>query len=342
MSSMPNKDFQASLARLESMAKGQGATQLHHTASDSVPADHAGTGTSDYQDEHNDGISDNGTDYDGVKKALAAKVEKSQALTPAEVAIVKGDFAAARKKISDKVVKGESLTGAESWVIKGADKPGKAGTPGEAKDATSVPDSHAGESEQDEIEADAKKSLGSAINQSQSLRNGIEMSPILAEFASAIGHALNGSETRVAKSVASALAPIVERVTQVEATINKSLAEQSEYNVASASALYGIGQFLQGSGQVAAQQAGMPAGGPVSQMRTQTPQPNNVVPIQKSFGPGGLPTGSEAMAKSQVLEVMSDLAVKGEISTLDVVKYDTGGGMSQHVQQKVLRAAQGQ
>src|SRR5690606_39193644 len=103
----------------------------------------------------------------------------------------------------------------ESWAAKGGfaqiskgnDKPTKAGTPGEADDANSVPDSHAGDKET-EIEHDAKKSLDAALAKSQYASRGLEMSPILAEFASALGHALRGVEQGVAKSIANAFAPV--------------------------------------------------------------------------------------------------------------------------------------
>ena len=331
MSSIAKSDFHAALNRLETMAKGQGASQLFHTASDSDPGSHAGTSTSDYQDEHTDGISDNGTDYDGVKKALAAKVEKSQALTPAEVAIVKGTDP--RPLIAEKVSKGQALTPAEAWVTKGgydkmmmdeemnkgADKPTSAGTPGEAKDAGSVPDSHAGESEQDEIEHDAKKSLDGAIAQSNHLRKGLEMSPILAEFANAMGLALRGVEGNVQKSVVAAVAPLVARIEQVETALTESIADQGQFNTAFAETMVGIGQHVAGASDVQAAAAHAPAYAPKSQLRAvQGGQQQGVAPVQKSFGPGGLANGGEALAKSQISDAMTELVKKGNLSSLPV------------------------
>ena len=360
MSSIAKSDFHAALNRLESMAKGQGATQLYHTSGDSAPGSHAGTSTMDYQDEHTDGIDDNGTDYSGVKKALAAKVEASRALTKAEVAIVKGSDP--RPFIAEKVAKGESLTAAESWVIKGgydkmkkeydekemaysvakgADKPGTAGTPGEDKDATSVPDSHAGEAEQDEIEADAKKSLDSAIAQTQNLRKGLEMSPILAEFANAMGHALRGVESNVVKSVTAAITPVVARVAQVEQTIAKSINDQGQFNVGFAETLVGIGQHVAGTSDVSTQQATAPAYAPKSQLRAiQGGQQQGVAPVQKSFGPGGLPSGSESMAKSTVVGAMTELVKGGKLNSLDVCRYEMTGEINPQVQQMVLAHVQ--
>jgi hypothetical protein len=106
MSTMNRGEFQAALGRLDALSKGQ----LYHTPSDSNPGTWAGSGQED-QNEHEDGIDENGTDYNGVKKSLANKVAKSLALTPAEVAIASGNKAACRKSIGEKIAKGAKLTG---------------------------------------------------------------------------------------------------------------------------------------------------------------------------------------------------------------------------------------
>lgn len=341
MSTMNKDKFQSALAALDTMVKSN-ATQLFHTASDSDPGQHAGVSTTDYQDEHKDGISENGTDYDGVKKQLADKVEKSQALTPAEVAIAKGQDP--RPLIADKVAKGQTLTAAEAWVTKGgwaqmsksAAKPSTAGTPGEAKDAGSVPDTNAGTDETDsEIEADAKKSLAGAIAKTTNLRQGIEMSAILAEFARAMGTALEGTEARVAqrvtKSVAAVLSPVLDRVAALESSLAKSFGEQREYNNAYAEALVGIGQHVAGASQAAAAQASQPVAGPRSQFRPQQGQY-----VEKAFGNAN--SGS-TLSKSQVVDIMTDLAKSNKIAPLHVIKFETTGELSPDVQSLILAHA---
>lgn len=347
--SMVKSDFHAALDNLENMAKAQGSTQLYHTPSDSDSGSHAGTSTTDYQNEHEDGIDENGTDYDGVRKALSAKVEKSQALTKAEVAIVKGQDP--RPLIAEKVAKGESLTSAEAWVVKGGydkmnkggDKPGKAPAPGECDDANSVPDTNAGDNEDDEIEADAKKSLQGAISESKNLRKGIEMSAILAEFARAMGTALQGTEARVAqrvtKSVTAALAPVLSKVDALEARLTKSVDAQSAFNKGLGETVVGIGQHVVGSGEVASSQATAPVGAPKSQFRSQ-PQ-GSVQAVEKSFGPGGLENGTEALVKSQAVEAMTDLVKSNQINALEVCKFEMTGEISPHVQKMVLAHVQG-
>lgn len=344
--SMENSEFQAALGRLESMAKGQ----LHHTPSDSDPGTWAGTSTQDGQDEHNDGIDENGTDYEGVKKALATKIERSQALTPAEVAIVKG--ADPRPAIMEKINKGETLTPAEGWVLKGGfakmckgnDKPTSAGVPGEAKDAGSVPDSHAGENENDEIEPDAKKSLDGAIAQTDHLRKGLEMSPILVEFTRAMGEALNGLEARTALRIEKSVMALVERQAALEEFVSKAFAEQGEFNKSFAETMVGVGQHVAGQSEVMTAQATAPAGPPKSQLRAipggQAQPQEGVQVMQKSFA-GGLDVGGEALAKSQVINAMADLVEKGKLNSLDVVKFEMTGEINPNVSQMVMAHVQG-
>lgn len=357
---MNKSDFLASLQRLESMAKG-GSTQLYHTPSDSDVGSWAGTGTKDGQDEHNDGIDDNGTDYAGVRKALAGKVERQKALSKAEVAIVKGQDP--RPAIMEKISKGERLTQAESWALKGgvaqmmrkgtdmpkggAEMGGAVDRPGEAKTATQVPDTNAG-GDETEIEADAKKSLAGGIARQPNLSKGLEMSPILAEFARAMGEGLRGVEARTAqtiqKSLLAALEPVFSRVGNIE----KSLARAEEFQKGFSDAIIGIGQHVAGGAEVAQHQAHMPAYAPQSHLRAVPPQQQQFAPqqgvqaVQKSFGPGGLDVGSNQLQKSQIINVMTDLVEKGKLNSLDVVKFETSNEINPHVQHLVSQAIAGQ
>lgn len=342
MSTIKKSDFQASLSRLENMAKGQ----LFHTASNSVPAEHAGTKTNDMQDSHEDGIDENGTDYNGVKKALAAKVEKSQALTPAEVAIVKGKDP--RKLIAEKVAKGQALTAAESWAIKSWDRVTKSSEmpqetpdePGESDDAQAAPATHAA-AEEKEVEEDAKKALDTAVANSQSLRKGIEMSPVLAEFARAMGFALKGVEANVAKSVVAALAPVAAKIASLEDNFNKSQADQGEFNRGFAETLVGIGKHISGQADQDLAQASLPAGAPKSQLRA-VQGGQGVQAVSKSFGPGGLPNGGQDLAKAQIVDALTDLVKSNKLNSLEVIKYETSGQISPQVHQMVLSHLQGQ
>jgi len=351
---MDRNDFMSSLARLEGLAKAQGSTQLFHTANDSDPGSWAGTGTSDYQDEHGGDIhiDENGTDYDGVKKALALKVEKSMALTPAEVAIVKGDTRAVKSIITAKIGKGAALTSAESWAIKGGVKkmdmggggeqqdmgdPGMAAkgnyAPGEQKTPSQAPDTHAGDDEDNEIQADANKSLNGGIAAQPNLNKAIDMSPILGEFARAMDYGLQGVEARTVQQVRAALSPVVSRIGHIE----KSLMDQAEFNKSFAQTIVGIGQHVAAGASASAAGGYGPTRGPSSAMRAPAAEAAQPQVINKSFGPGGLDTGTDAMAKSQVMNVMVELVQKGRLSSLDAVKYESTGQMSPQAHQLVTQ-----
>jgi len=362
MGTMNRDDFQAALGRLDALSKGQ----LFHTASDSNPGTWAGSGQED-QNEHEDGIDENGTDYNGVKKSLAMKVAKSKALTPGEVAIAAGNKSGARKAIGAKITKGQKLTQAESWalkkgfpfgkddedgdedekksVAKGSDGPKKAGTPGETELPTKVPDSHAGDADEP-IEPDAKKSLAGAIGQTDHLRKGIEMSPILAEFARAMGVALEGVEARtaqrVSKALTDAIAPLVGRVDAIEKSFGGFANQQTDFSKGFAEAMVGIGQQLAGSAEVASAAATGPVGGPKSHLRAipggQGQAPGGVQAVQKSFGPGGLDVSGEAFAKSQITDAMIELVKGGKLNHLDVIKFESSGEMNPAVQNLVVGA----
>lgn len=343
MATIPKEEFDKSLARLESLAKAQ----LHHTEQSSRTREWAGSKETD-EDEYKDGIDDNGTDYNGVKKSLASKLAKGGSLTSAEACIVSGHDP--RPAIADKVSKGQDLTPAENWAIKGGvekmmaacgkdvskgnEKPGAAGTPGEAKDANSVPPTNAGDNTDDEIEADAKKSLDGAVSRSAALQKGIEMSPFLYEFTRAMSEALRGTEARVAKSVAAAVAPLVQRVDALEKAQSGFQAEQMEFNKSLADGVVAIGHQVEGTAQLADVAATQAAHAPRSQLRA---IPGGVQPVQKSFDGN---TGNE-LTKSQITEAMCDMVKSNKLNRLDVIKFETTGQISPQVRQEVMAYVQG-
>jgi hypothetical protein len=313
MSNKISKDaVQKSIAKLQDLAK----SQLHHTPSNSEPGVWAGT-SAEAQDEHEDDIK-NGTDYAGVRKSLANKVRKSLALTPAEVAIAEGRNPL--PLIGAKLAKSESLTSAEQWAMKSgfagmnksAGQPTDAvSAPGEDDSAEAVPESHAGEKE-DEVMADAKKSLRSAIAASDELSKGLELSPFLAELAGALTAALDGVEARITKSFQAQLEG-------VKADLAKGQNDQTEFNKSLADAVVGIGKLTQAQQEVVAAAASAPARGPKSTI------------VAKSFA-GQQPSD---MTKSQIVEVMGDLVKSNKIPAMELIKYESTGHMSESARQAV-------
>lgn len=343
MSGIKTDDFEKSLGRLANLAKG---TQLHHTASDSNPSNWAGTTNQD-QDEWEDGIEENGTDYNGVKKALGIKVEKSKALTPAEVALVKGIDP--RPMIGQKIAKGQRLTQAESWCLKGGsavcdalskgkEKPSAPGTPGEQDDAGSVPTTHAGDNNDEDIEGDAKKSLDGYVQSTPAMQDAMEVSSFLYEFTRGVGEALKGSEARIGKSLAAAMQPLYERIATLEKSFASQSADQGEYNKAFADAMLGVGQQLQGHSELAQQWASQPAHAPRSQFQVISGGQGGVQAVEKSFNgaqPGIAGAEMDPIQKSQTINIMSEMVEKGLLSHLEVIKAESTGNISPVVRQQV-------
>jgi hypothetical protein len=56
--------------------------------------------------------------------------------------------------------------------------------------------------------------------------------------------------------------------------------------------------------------------------------------LQKSQGGGPF----EGMSKAQVLDRMTDLVEKGGLNPLEVVKYESTGEMSPHIEQKLMKS----
>lgn len=346
---MKKEEFEKSLSRLQNMAKGSGATQLYHTPSDSEPGTWPG-GRQEEQNEHEDNIGDDGTDYQTVRKSLANKVRKSQALTPAEVAIAEGRNP--RPMIGDKVTKGEQLTPAENWALKAnfmgtgdtanksKDKPSdNLDTPGEQGGQSAAPPTHAGSKKDGEVEEDAKKSLEQSVNSSLELQKGVEASAFLYEFARAIGDALGTAEANVTKSITQAVNQLAQRVENIE----KSLAAGDEFNKSLADAVVGIGEALGASQEVGLNKALEPAGGPKSNFRPEAGPQNQgqINYVEKSYGPGGLEAD---LSKSQVRDAMVDMVQKGSqgISHMDVLKFEHTGEILPQTRDRVLAHLKGQ
>lgn len=356
--SMEKAQFHNALNRLETMAKG-GATQLHHTSSDSNPGSWPGGAQSD-QNEHEDGIDDNGTDYNGVRKSLALKIENSEALTPAEVAISKGLVEDAGGFIQHKINSKETLTPVENWFFRGgwnevaeiakgveganknsSPKPSPAGAPGEDDDAASVGSTHGGEKESS-VEGDAKKSFAEEVANSETLQQGFELSPFLYEFTRAHAEGLDGIEARISKNIYDMIAPLYEHIEYLETELGKSIKDQGEFNKAFGETIVGIGQHVAGNADVQQQQAQMPAGPPKSQLRAipgglqeQQSIPQGIQPVAKSFDLGGLDVGENALNKTQIVNAMVELVKAGKLNALDVSKFEMTGEIAPQVENMV-------
>ena len=298
-----SNEFSKSLERLKSMAQGDvSKSQLFHTGSNSEPASWAGS-TLEETGEEDTNIDDNGIDYNGVKKSIMAKLAKGQKLSPAEMLIVKGQMFMPE----DKEEMGKST-----------DMPGKANAPGENRDATSAPPTHPGS---DEDEEEVTKSIETYAAKSEEMSKGLEASPFLYELTRAIGHALQGTEARVQKGVAKALAPVVARVDQLEKALANKVAGDDEFQKALGDAVVGIAEQVSTTAENVYKAQSMPVGAPKSQLRA---VPGNVQAIQKSFDG----SNDVQISKAQVVDAMCELVKSQKIAGSEVLKYESGYGMS--------------
>jgi hypothetical protein len=107
--------------------------------------------------------------------------------------------------------------------------------------------------------------------------------------------------------------------------------------------MIGIGQQVAGGAEVAAQAAQQPVGPPKSNLRAiPGGQAQGVQAVQKSFaGPGGLDVGDGALAKSQIVNAMSEMVKSNKLGPLEVIKYESTGEITPAVQQAVMAFIQG-
>lgn len=246
-----------------------------------------------------DKIKPDGTDYNerGMRKSIQEKVEKGIPLSADELALLKSDL----------------------------DKGDMPGTMGKAADD---------DKDKEKAGYDMGKSLPQAVQQSEPLKKGIEVSVFLAEFAKAMGSGFEGIEARLQG-----------RIDQVGQALYDSLtgfaSEQGEFNKSLAQGVVNIGHGVAGSIQQVQQVAEMPAQAPRSQQLQiidggQQGQPF----VQKSFSGQ---QGQEGISKSMVADCLGDMIQKGEqgVTPLEVIKFDTTGELRPDLQQRVMQRIQG-
>lgn len=315
------ESFYKSLAKLEGMAKSQICTGPNSEVktwpggeSTDVPGDGPGA----------DKIKEDGTDYNerggkAVRKSIREKVKKGMALSVEELALLKSDIEAAEKA-------GPMGGGAAGM--------GKPPMPGMGKAKQDDDDDDDDDDKKDEKDGKGGppwmgKSFEAAAQQSETIQKGVEVSEFLAELAKAIGAGLEGIEARVQ-------AHVQEMGQQLFGTLSSFAGEQGEFNKSLAEAVANIGYGVAGSIEQVEQVAQMPANGPKGQMRVvQGGGQQGQGFVNKSFGPGE----GEALNKSQVLDVMQDMLEKGQVTPLDIIKFDTTGELRPDLGPKILAKA---
>lgn len=311
MSKITKHDFFKSLERLEALAGGSGDEMRKSqivTGGNSEVSSWPGGEKEKIGDNWDDSIGEDGTDYKAqkVRKSIIEKVAKGIALSPSEVEILKGDMDRA-----------EPFGGKESPEEEEAEEEAKEKTKGKRRPPP--------KEEEDEDEGAKGKLFGKSftdvLSENDTVQKGVEVSDFLTEFAKSFGHGLDHLESRITERVVGTVMGALQQFAGEQGNFNKSLAE----------AVVNIGHGLAGYIQQDAARSEEPAGPPKSQLRT---VPGQVNVLQKSQGGGPF----EGMSKAQVLDRMTDLVEKGGLNPLEVVKYESTGEMSPHIEQKLMKS----
>ncbi len=209
------------------------------------------------------------------------------------------DWEKAVKKAMDKVVKGEQLSADEKKVLQKAafmpfaKKDDKDDKDEDKKDVKKAKD-------EDE---DTKKSLSDHVEDNSDLSGALEVSEFLTEFVGAITKSHASMEQRVTQRV----------VKSITASIEELAEKQGDFNGALAKALEGFATALVQVGQRVEQVESTPARGAKSA--------RNTTVLEKSMDSGD----GEELTKSQINDTLMDLVVKGRVSQLAAIKFDSSG-----------------
>jgi hypothetical protein len=314
---IPSEDFFKSLGKLEALARGTeeqsgdnlSKAQLFHTPSNSERKTWPGGDTTDYSNNWDDRIGKDGTDYKPARKAIAEKAMKGLPLTPEEIAILKGD-------IENSINKGE-----------GQEVEGRDPTPGPKGESRPVCKGQDEDKPAKEEQEKACKSLNEIAPEYEAVQTGVEISPFLSEFVKAISSRMDMIEKSMNEQVVHAANGILDSVGEY---MEGRFEEMGKISKSMAEVLSNIGHGIAGNMEKSIAQSEQPVGPPKSQLRLVDGQPAQ--PIEKSFdGPQGAD-----ISKSQILGVMTDLVEKGQVSSVEVCKYEMTDQIRPELEQQIV------
>jgi hypothetical protein len=342
---IPSEQFFKSLGKLEGLAKGvqpsgegdQGdlaKAQLFHTASNSKRTAWPGGKEHGIGNNWDDSIGKDGTDYHPARKAIAEKALKGIPLAPEELLILKGDL---EKGEGEGVSKGEGQETDAPHAGKEATLSGHTGGGGEGRE---VGKSQGEPGTEQATQEPVAKSLEQAAQENATLRPALEMSPILVELVKALDSRMQMMEKSLQETQVNTANGMLEAIGEF---VGGRFAEQGEFNKALADVVTGIGHGVAGTIEHQVVEAQQPVGPPKSQMRVidggqaQQPQVNPQV-VQKSFeGPAG-----QDLTKSQITDEMIDMVQKGQLSSVEVCKFDMTGEVRPDLLETIQKRVSGQ
>lgn len=308
------QDFFKSLEALETMAEIQ-KSQIC-TGPNSKVESWPGGDSDEIDDKYDDNIN-GGTDYNGpnakakIRKSIAEKVMKGQPLTTQEVALLKSDCDKAAPMGGGMGGAGKpAMPMAKSDDKDADDKDGdKDKKDKKDDDKKDVPFFAQGKDKDDEKMG---KSMAEAILANDTLRQGIEVSDFLAEFAKSFAYGLEGMEARLAQNVTGHVLTALGQMAENQGQFNKSLAE----------AISNIGHGVAGGLSAFQAQQDAPAHAPKSHQVLSKGSENRL----------------EGMSKAQVADKLTDLVIKGQLSPIEVSKYEMTNQLSPVVQDMLVKS----
>lgn len=304
---IPSEQFFKSLGKLEGLAKGvqpggEGEqsdlekAQLFHTSSSSERTAWPGGKKHGIGNNWDDSIGKDGTDYHPARKAIAEKALKGMPLTPDELGILKGDIELSIEKGEGQEVEGRNPT------------PGPKGEGREVCKADVEPDMD---------KEPMGKSLEELSQENETLRPALDMSPILVELVKALDSRMEMMEKSLAQKQIDTANGMLEAIGEF---VDGRFAEQGEFNKSLAEVVTGIGHGLAGNIEQQIAEGEQPAGPPKSQMRViEGGQGGSTQVVQKSFQG---PAGGENLTKAQIANELVDMVEKGDLSSVEVCKFD--------------------
>ena len=318
---IPGNDFFKSLGNLEALAKGDlEKAQLFHTSANSDPKGFAGSKFTDVNDD-SDITGDDGTDLK-VRKSIIAKVKKGIALNNKEIALLKSDvegmaMAMDDDKDEDKKDddKDEMDTAEEGMEDEDSDEDKEEDKKEDEEKAMPIMGTYKAE------DGDmAAKSFRKSLGRSEAASDAFEVSDFLVDFAKSFSVGLGAIEKRTNRSITKSTNSILKSMEQyLEARFEK----QDEFNKAMANAIVGIGNGLAGAMNFQNEVAEQPARGPKS------------TTMSKGFG------GGNEISKSMKLDAMCDLVQKGQLSPLEVTKFEMTGSIRPELESHIMTLIQG-
>lgn len=285
--------------QVENMSTQGGATQIHHTPSNSDPGSWAGSVERDVPENGaTDDISENNVNYQGNGQMV--------------------------KSILDKLAKGQPLTATEFALIKGAMPFGK------EDDKEEEDDCKKGDYEEDMDKAkysedDMDKSVTSQVSNDESLKKGFEVTDFLSGWSNSVTKSLDAQNRALFKSITKYIDTRFEQLRTEQDNVTKSLAV----------AVGAAGDAALLSAQRVAEFEAGPAHAPKSITGLRALEKGGFGTASSAEEIISKAMNGDRGARTRINGVLAGMVERKECSPKAAIKYDCTGEISNELLQKV-------